>query len=76
VCLGCPDRIWKLSRLGDGCSSVQMAMMFVRCRGGHSHSPLEHVAEADVAAAATAMLSFFRSQLLPLGNPSLERSEL
>jgi len=53
-----------------------MAMMFVRCRGGHSHSPLEHVAEADVAAAATAMLSFFRSQLLPLGNPSLERSEL
>lgn len=42
-----------------------MAMMFVRCSGGHSHSPLEHVAEADVAAAAAAMYKFFEAQLLP-----------
>ena len=55
---------------------VQMAMMFVRCRGGHSHSPLEHVAEADVAAAATAMLKFFQAQLLPNDAGKPERSEL
>ena len=43
---------------------VQMAMMFVRCKGGHSHSPLEHVAEADVAAATAALYKFFQQELL------------
>lgn len=39
-------------------------MMFVRCAGGHSHSPLEHVSQADVAAATSAMHAFFRRQLI------------
>ena len=43
---------------------MQMAMMFVRCRGGHSHSPLEHVSEEDVAAASMAMFKLLESKLL------------
>ena len=39
-------------------------MLFVRCRGGVSHSPLEHVEPADVAAAATALFYFLEESLL------------
>lgn len=36
-------------------------MLFVRCRGGVSHSPAEHVSDADVWAAGTAVLAFLES---------------
>ncbi|WP_206244004.1 allantoate amidohydrolase [Novosphingobium terrae] len=34
------------------------AMLFIRCRGGVSHNPAEHVEVADVEAAFTAMMRF------------------
>ncbi|EPS72270.1 hypothetical protein M569_02484, partial [Genlisea aurea] len=37
---------------------TKVAMLFVRCRGGISHSPAEHVADEDVLAASTAVLTF------------------
>ncbi len=40
----------------------QMGMMFVRCRGGVSHSPLEHVEPSDVAAAAAAMFEYIAAR--------------
>lgn len=48
------------------CRTVQVGMMFVRCRGGVSHSPLEHVEEGDVAV-ATAALSLYLDRRLPAG---------
>ena len=51
-----PMAIW--SRAGhDGmavCAITPIAMLFVRCKGGISHHPDEHVRVADVAAAVTA----------------------
>ena len=41
----------------------QVGMLFVRCRGGVSHSPAEHVLDDDVWAAGLAILSFLESQL-------------
>ena len=35
-----------------------MGMLFVRCRGGVSHSPLEHVEPDDVAAASAALYHY------------------
>lgn len=35
------------------------------CRGGVSHSPLEHVSPDDVAAAAATLYRYLRKQLLP-----------
>jgi allantoate deiminase len=35
-----------------------IAMLFVRCTGGISHNPAEHVIEADVELALQAMLGF------------------
>ena len=46
---------------GGGC--LQVAMMFVRCAGGHSHSPLEYVSPPDVAAATSAMYALLSEQL-------------
>ena len=43
---------------------TEIGMLFVRCRGGVSHSPLEHVEPADVAAAATALFYFLEESLL------------
>lgn len=40
-------------------------MMFVRCRGGVSHSPLEHVEPEDVAASAAALATYLATRLLP-----------
>jgi allantoate deiminase len=37
-------------------SVADSAMIFVRCRGGISHSPLEYVADADAVAGAYALL--------------------
>ena len=37
---------------------LPVAMLFVRCRGGLSHHPLEHVAPEDVAAALKVMDNF------------------
>ena len=37
---------------------TRMGMVFVRCRGGVSHSPLEHVEPEDVAAAAAALYHY------------------
>ncbi|CAA0823810.1 Allantoate deiminase [Striga hermonthica] len=42
---------------------TKIAMLFVRCRGGVSHSPAEHVAEDDVWAAGMAVLSFLETLL-------------
>lgn len=51
-----PLRLW--SRAGhDGVAVVELtpiAMLFIRCRGGVSHHPDEHVKRADVAAALDA----------------------
>ena len=37
---------------------AHMGMLFVRCRGGVSHSPLEHVEPEDVAAASAALYHY------------------
>jgi allantoate deiminase len=37
------------------------AMLFIRCRGGVSHNPAEHVEVADVEAAFTAMMRFIEN---------------
>jgi allantoate deiminase len=34
------------------------AMLFIRCRGGISHNPAEHVDPADATAALAVMLGF------------------
>ncbi len=40
-------------------------MLFVRCgNGGISHSPLETVGDADVAAATAALLMYLRSEVV------------
>ena len=39
-------------------------MLFVRNRGGVSHSPEEHVEPEDVAAAGAALLMFLRERVL------------
>ncbi|XP_058201793.1 allantoate deiminase 2 isoform X1 [Rhododendron vialii] len=42
---------------------TKVGMLFVRCRGGISHSPAEHVSDDDVWAAGLAILSFLETQL-------------
>lgn len=39
-----------------------VSMLFVRCRGGISHSPAEFVTPADVGAAVDALLHFLRAE--------------
>ena len=41
----------------------QVGMLFVRCRGGVSHSPVEHVLDEDVWATGLAILAFLETQL-------------
>lgn len=38
-------------------------MIFVRCRDGISHSPLEHVGADDVAAASAALYTYLQNQM-------------
>ncbi|CAA2958386.1 allantoate deiminase [Olea europaea subsp. europaea] len=40
---------------------TKVAMLFVRCRGGVSHSPTEHVSDDDIWAAGVAVLSFLET---------------
>jgi len=42
---------------------TDIAMLFVRCRGGVSHSPLEHVSEEDIEAATRTLLIFLQQEL-------------
>ncbi|GMH20494.1 hypothetical protein Nepgr_022335 [Nepenthes gracilis] len=42
---------------------TKVGMLFVRCRGGISHSPAEHVLNDDVWAAGLAILSFLETQI-------------
>ena len=42
---------------------MQMGMMFVRCKGGVSHSPLEEVSDMDVAEATAALMTYLQAQL-------------
>ena len=41
----------------------EVGMLFVRCRGGVSHSPLEFVSADDVGAAITALAHLIRGGL-------------
>ena len=43
--------------------ATRAGMLFVRCRGGVSHSPLEHAEEGDVAAGVAALFAFLKAQL-------------
>jgi allantoate deiminase len=40
---------------------ADVAMVFVRCRGGISHNPAEHVEEADADAGARVLLRLIES---------------
>ncbi|XP_041027099.1 allantoate deiminase 2-like isoform X1 [Juglans microcarpa x Juglans regia] len=42
---------------------TKVGMLFVRCRGGVSHSPAEHVLDDDVWTAALAILSFLETNV-------------
>lgn len=42
----------------------QVGMLFVRCRGGISHSPEEHVLDDDVWAAGLAILSYLETHVI------------
>ncbi|EXB66978.1 Allantoate deiminase [Morus notabilis] len=42
---------------------TKVGMLFVRCRGGVSHSPAEHVLDEDVWASGLALLAFIETQL-------------
>ena len=42
---------------------VQVGMLFVRCRDGVSHSPLEHVDGPDVALATASLYSYLLESL-------------
>ncbi|KAK9226906.1 hypothetical protein WN943_011954 [Citrus x changshan-huyou] len=42
---------------------TKVGMLFVRCRGGISHSPAEHVLDDDVWAAGLAVLAFFENHV-------------
>ena len=42
---------------------MQMGMLFVRDRGGISHSPLEHVAGEDIAAAGAALYMYLKNEI-------------
>ncbi|KAL2900681.1 Allantoate deiminase 2 [Bienertia sinuspersici] len=46
---------------------TKMGMLFVRCRGGVSHSPAEHVLDDDVWAAGLAALAFWRIKCRTIG---------
>lgn len=43
---------------------ANFGMMFVRCRGGISHSPLEYVKPEDTAAATTALMVYLEKEVM------------
>jgi allantoate deiminase len=44
---------------------TEICMLFVRCKGGISHNPLESISEADAAAGAKVLLDFIEHFRLP-----------
>ncbi|HEX2334707.1 MAG TPA: M20/M25/M40 family metallo-hydrolase, partial [Burkholderiales bacterium] len=44
---------------------TEICMLFVRCKGGISHSPLEAIAEADAAAGARVLFDFIEHFRVP-----------
>jgi acetylornithine deacetylase/succinyl-diaminopimelate desuccinylase-like protein len=44
---------------------TEICMLFVRCEGGISHSPLESITQADAAAGAQVLLDFIEHFELP-----------
>lgn len=52
-----PARAWRSG-------AAQMAMLFVRCRGGISHNPLEYASPEDIAAAGAATTVYLEARLL------------
>jgi acetylornithine deacetylase/succinyl-diaminopimelate desuccinylase-like protein len=60
---GCSFQQWLLMAACRICG-LQIGMMFVRCRGGVSHSPEEYVADEDVAASVAALYAYLQKQLL------------
>jgi allantoate deiminase len=44
---------------------TEICMLFVRCKGGISHNPLESITEADAAAGARVLLDFIEHFRLP-----------
>lgn len=51
--------------MGENGCWVQVGMLFVRDRGGISHSPLEFVRDPDVAASVAAMYVYVLQNCLP-----------
>ena len=43
----------------------QVAMLWLRCRDGVSHSPLEYVTERDIAEGGMALFHFLEEELVP-----------
>lgn len=46
---------------------TKVGMVFVRCRGGISHNPLEHVEPEDVGYATATVFAYIRGKLLAGG---------
>ncbi|HEX4884619.1 MAG TPA: M20/M25/M40 family metallo-hydrolase, partial [Casimicrobiaceae bacterium] len=44
---------------------ADIAMLFVRCKGGISHNPAESITEADAAVGARTLLRFIENFELP-----------
>lgn len=56
---------------------TKMGMLFVRCKDGISHSPLEYVSPDDVAAATATLYQYLRKELLGRpSSPAASRNEL
>ena len=49
---------------------VQVGMLFLRCTGGVSHSPAEHVQDDDIWAGSLALLRFMEGVLGDLSSRS------
>lgn len=55
---------------GSMSAITDIGMIFVRCRGGISHNPQEHVAALDIARGAQALFSFVTDFEAPQRRPS------
>lgn len=51
---------------------TKFGMVFVRCKGGLSHNPAEHVDPQDVSAAAVALATFLEMDTLDAAHYNLE----
>ena len=57
------------------CVWSQIGMLFVRCRGGISHSPEEWVMDDDVWAAGLALFNFIDQNVLAVSEEELEAGQ-